>query len=144
MSGGKQDTEDAHRRSRVGECVIPSTYFAAFDLGRMLPLTSLAVAAGGRSDRNVFYDLVLRCHDTGTVSNTFSTGNVVVVGCKSENHALLSAYLHAQLISDTIGIHCIPLNITICNMVCRTEIRKLNISAHVWPVTPFVIIVIGD
>jgi len=122
MSGaGKQDTADAHRRSRVGECVIPSTYFAAFDFGRMIPLTALAVAAGGRSDPNVFNNLVMRCHDTGTVSNTFAAGNVVVVGCKTENDALISAYLHAKLISDVLQIHCTPLNITICNMVCRTE-----------------------
>jgi hypothetical protein len=116
-----QDTEDAHRRMKHGECIIPSTYVATFNLGRMVPLATLSVALGGRSDHKVFSAVFHRATDTHTVTATFATGNVVIVGCKSEKHALVAAHNHAFLVTTTLHQPCMPINLTICNMVCRTE-----------------------
>jgi hypothetical protein len=106
-----------------GECVIPSTYVATCHLGRRIPLVPLAAALGGRADHSVFSAVFLHCSDTHTVTTTFASGNVVIVGCKTENHAFLAAHIHAYDVSRATNTPCYPINLTICNMVCRTELE---------------------
>jgi len=136
----------AHANSRVGNCISSTNIVATCDFGRVLPLTLLAIAIGGRTDNSVFPACVSCNGALGTVNSVFATGKCVLVGCASENHALLAAHMLAKLIWDTMRISVTVLNFRIRNIVCRVELEASAVhppsrepraeSGSVQPVSP--------
>jgi transcription initiation factor TFIID TATA-box-binding protein len=93
-----------------------------FDFGRPLNLTTIAAALGARYDPGVFPAAVSRCRQTHTTSIIFGTGNVVVVGCCSQDNGLEAAY---RLLDALLRFCHINLNVysfRVSNMVCSIEL----------------------
>lgn len=99
------------------------------ELGRSnLDLPRVAMIVCGRYGA-AFPAVVCRCFECDTVISIFSTGRVVIVGCRSQNHGLLSAHMLANTLSSRGGLQCTPYNFNVPNLVYRFELPwKLNLD----------------
>lgn len=104
-----------------GEYVTVANFVGNFELGRCLPLTKVNIAIGSSVDFSVFASMISRNADVHTTSSIFCAGNSSVSGCKTENHALITAYLMRDTIFHKTGILVSVVNFKICNLVCRVE-----------------------
>ena len=95
---------------------------ATFMVGHSLDLIPYAIAMHGRAAPANFPAVVSRSTDTATANSVFGTGRTVMVGCKSEMHALLGAQMIAKLIYEQLGICGSVINFKIVNSVCRVEV----------------------
>jgi TATA-box binding protein (TBP) (component of TFIID and TFIIIB) len=64
-----------------------------------------------------FPSCVSRCYETGTTNSVFRSGVVVIGGAQTEEVALLSAYLFAQRLYDTLNYHTNVYNFRVQNIV---------------------------
>lgn len=111
-----------HLNSRVERGARAYNVVATFSLGRALDQVPLAIALGGRAATSNFPAVVSRSTDTATANSIFSTGRTVMVGCKSEMHALLGAQMIAHEIYTELGILTTVTNFKVRNVVCRVEV----------------------
>jgi transcription initiation factor TFIID TATA-box-binding protein len=92
------------------------------ELGRPIPLEVVAVCLKARLGARIFPALVSRCRETGTAISVFSTGKVVIVGCKSEDAGLLSAHLLVHVLWEECGLNTSVINFHVRNMVYRIHL----------------------
>lgn len=120
-----------HQASRNGDCAKVQNVVATFQLGRAIDLVPLAIALGGRAAPSVFPAMVSRSTDTATANSSFGTGRTVMVGCKSEAHALLAAHMMVWLIHTKMGITCSVFNFTVCNVcLCMQKTADVYMYAR--------------
>lgn len=65
--------------------------------------------------------MVSRSTDTATANSVFGTGRTVMVGCRSEAHALLGAQMMCWLIHEKMGIVCSVFNFNVCNVCIQDK-----------------------
>ena len=108
-------TKRDHLASRTGNCANVHNVVATFMVGHSLDLIPYAIAMHGRAAPANFPAVVSRSTDTATANSVFGTGRTVMVGCKSEMHALLGAQMIAKLIYEQLGICGSVINFKIVN-----------------------------
>lgn len=112
-----------------------------FDLGKPMALIPLTMCMGGRLNSDVFPALVTRCRNTATSVSIFSTGKVVLVGCKTEEIGLLTAHLLVHTLWRKMSLDTSVLNFHVRNIVGKVklpwalDLDKLYAEANSMPIT---------
>ena len=98
------------RGVRINNVVSHST------LGCKLDPALLAVALCGRFNAKLFQANVGHCRRTRTTCSVFRSGELVVVGAKSDDTALLAAYIYADAVRRHTGLPVSVFNFEINNV----------------------------
>lgn len=90
-----------------------------YSAGVTFNLALLAVCLKARYDASVFPAAVSYGEETNTSAQIFSSGQIVLVGAKTNEHVQFAAVLLSMAIYVLAGIECSVLNSKIRNWVCR-------------------------
>jgi transcription initiation factor TFIID TATA-box-binding protein len=98
-------------------------------LGCAVDICQAAVGLAGRAGTAVFPASVSHCHTTKTTQSVFKSGELVIVGAKLEESALLSAYLYATALQRELRLRANVFNFETNNIVGHFELPyRLNVD----------------
>lgn len=113
----------------LGAVVEENNVVCTFDVGMLINMLLFATFFKARYDKIIFPACVLHLLETITSAQVFRSGKVVLVGCKSEGHALHAAHLFVMSLWKMMGVHGNVYNLAVCNCVCRLSMRfKINLD----------------
>jgi len=99
------------------------------DLGRTIDRLQVAACLNARFDPLIFPALVSHQLETGAVLSIFSTGKVVIVGCRDEDKGLIAMHLLVRTLWRVMRLRTRVCNFTVCNIVGRIRLPwRLNLN----------------